>query len=130
MPIEGYRAEQLSLDTCAASEPIPDRFDPFLAIIQGGVPLEIQSGTASLQAVCGDSLDRVDLSAIGEGHLKAEGAIGGEGNRFPADRELSGWIGGSIDAELRIRHQPERAPPPGHSPAPRITSAAGPHPCP
>lgn len=82
------------------------------------MPLEIQSGTASLQAVRGDSLDRVDLSAIGEGHRKAEGAIGGEGNRFPADRELSRWIGGSIDDELGIGHQPERAPPPGHSPLP------------
>ena len=77
-PIEIFGSRQLSIDPCAASEPILDRFDPFLPIIQGGVPLEIQSGTASLQAVRGDSLDRVDLSAIGEGHLKAEGAIGGE----------------------------------------------------
>ena len=73
-------------------------------MIQGGAPQEFQRGTTTLQFVGGDSLDRVDLSAIGEGHLKAEGAIGGEWNRFPADRELSGWIGGSIDDELGIGH--------------------------
>jgi hypothetical protein len=73
-----------------------------VAVVFGGFTLEVEGDVALLLAVSGGGFDGIDLLTVAEGHLDAEGAIGGEGHFFAADGEAGRRIGGAVDDQLSI----------------------------
>ena len=75
----------------------------------GGAAGKLQPDGAALLAIGGNGRDWVHLLTIAEGHLQPEGAIGGQGHDLLAHAQRCCRIGGPVDNQLGIGHQPEAA---------------------
>ena len=92
----------------------------------GGRTAELHGDAALLLPIGGQGLDRIELLSIAEGDLEAEGAIGGKRNVLAADGQAGGGIGGAVNNQFSVGHQPEGALASGHATDARATAAGGP----
>jgi len=87
----------------------------------------LQGDARFCSPVRGDGLDRIELLAVAERHLDAEGAFGGEGTSSLPDRKLAEGSDRAVNNQFGRRHQPEGAVGGGHTTGHRIRSAHCPY---